>query len=66
MSKTIKRPTFTIKEVAEFLGIHERTVLGYVRDNKIIAVRIGRRWEIHQECLDDFLKGKNNKEDKNV
>ncbi|GAB4587310.1 helix-turn-helix domain-containing protein [Nocardia sp. IFM 10818] len=45
---------FSVEEVAERLGLHVRTVRGYVRDGKLAAVRIGKQYRIAQADLEAF------------
>lgn len=41
-------------EVAELLGLHVRTVRGYVRDGRLPAVRIGKQYRISEQDLRAF------------
>ncbi|WP_067570557.1 helix-turn-helix domain-containing protein [Nocardia acidivorans] len=45
---------YSVEEVAERLGLHVRTVRGYVRDGKLPAVRIGKQYRIAQADLEAF------------
>ncbi|MBL1077961.1 helix-turn-helix domain-containing protein [Nocardia sp. 2] len=45
---------FSVEEVADRLGLHVRTVRGYVRDGKLAAVRIGKQYRIAQADLEAF------------
>lgn len=42
------------EQVAELLGLHVRTVRGYIRDGRLHAVRIGKQYRIAQSDLDAF------------
>lgn len=42
------------EQVAELLGLHVRTVRGYVRDGRLRAVRIGKQYRIARADLDAF------------
>ena len=43
-----------MEQVADLLGLHVRTVRGYVRDGRLKAVRIGKQYRIAQADLDAF------------
>ncbi|MFJ1702371.1 helix-turn-helix domain-containing protein [Kitasatospora sp. NPDC088346] len=42
---------YSVEQVAELLGLHVRTVRGYVRDGRLKAVRIGKQYRIAGEDL---------------
>ncbi len=42
-------------EIAEMLGLHVRTVRGYVRDGRLPATRIGKQYRISDRDLREFL-----------
>ena len=42
---------YSVEQVAEFLGLHVRTVRNYVRDGRLKAVRIGKQYRIAREDL---------------
>ncbi|GAA3387160.1 helix-turn-helix domain-containing protein [Streptomyces roseoviridis] len=44
----------TVEQVADLLGLHVKTVRGYVRDGRLPATRVGRQYRIRQEDLDAF------------
>ncbi|QFG27191.1 helix-turn-helix domain-containing protein [Actinomadura sp. WMMB 499] len=37
---------YSVEEVADLLGLHVRTVRGYIRDGRLKAVRIGKQYRI--------------------
>ncbi|MEC3919874.1 helix-turn-helix domain-containing protein [Nocardia sp. CDC160] len=45
---------YSVEEVADRLGLHVRTVRGYVRDGKLPATRIGKQYRINQADLEAF------------
>ena len=45
---------YSVEEVAALLGLHVKTVRGYVRDGRLDAVRIGRQYRIGADALDAF------------
>lgn len=46
---------YSTEEVAEQLGVHVRTVRGYVRDGRLRAVRFGKQYRITREDLEAFV-----------
>jgi excisionase family DNA binding protein len=48
---------YSAEEVAEQLGLHVRTVRGYVRDGRLNAVRIGKQYRIARADLEALLGG---------
>ena len=49
------RELYSTEEVADLLGLHVRTVRGYVRGGQLRSVRIGRRYRITREDLEAFV-----------
>jgi excisionase family DNA binding protein len=45
---------YSVEQVAERLGLHVRTVRGYIRDGRLKAVRIGKQYRIAPADLDAF------------
>jgi excisionase family DNA binding protein len=45
---------YTVDQVAGILGLHVKTVRGYVRDGRLKAVRIGKQYRIAREDLEAF------------
>ena len=45
---------YSVDQVAERLGLHVRTVRGYVRDGRLKATRIGKQYRIGREDLEAF------------
>ncbi|WP_343947521.1 helix-turn-helix domain-containing protein [Nonomuraea longicatena] len=43
---------YSVEEVAERLGLHVRTVRGYIRDGRLKAVRIGKQYRIARADLE--------------
>ena len=51
----LTRDVMDVREVAEFLGLHPRTVCAYIREGKIRAIRCGRYYRIRRAWVDEFL-----------
>lgn len=45
---------YSVEQVAGLLGLHVRTVRGYIRDGQLHAVRLGKQYRISQADLDAF------------
>ncbi|WP_163505832.1 helix-turn-helix domain-containing protein [Fodinicola acaciae] len=48
---------YSVEQVANLLGLHVKTVRGYVRDGRLKAVRIGKQYRIARADLADFTGG---------
>jgi excisionase family DNA binding protein len=60
MPTTIQGETiYTLKEVAEGLGVHYQTIKGWVSDGKIRATKIGRSYRVTGAELQRLLEGRN-------
>ncbi len=46
---------FTVEEVAQILDVHTRTVRRYIKEEKLIAAKVGGQWRIEQENLKKFM-----------
>ena len=54
----LNQTLYTIEETAELLEVSKRTITTYLRDKRIQAQRIGRRWYFTEESIKDFIQGK--------
>jgi excisionase family DNA binding protein len=45
---------YSVAQVADLLGLHVKTVRGYIRDGRLKAVRIGKQYRITPEDLAAF------------
>jgi excisionase family DNA binding protein len=50
----VEQEWHSVEQVAERLGLHVRTVRGYIRDGRLKAVRIGKQYRIARSDLDAF------------
>ncbi|HEY9263152.1 MAG TPA: helix-turn-helix domain-containing protein [Mycobacterium sp.] len=48
---------YSAEDVAGILGLHVRTVRGYMRDGRLPAVRIGKQYRIAENDLREFTGG---------
>lgn len=44
-----------VADIAQFLGLHEKTIYSYVREGKIRAIRCGRSYRIRREWFLEYL-----------
>jgi excisionase family DNA binding protein len=50
----MEQPWYSVEQVARRLGLHVRTVRGYIHDGKLAAVRIGKQYRVAAADLDAF------------
>jgi len=48
---------YTLTELEEVLGVTHRTLLNYVKEGKLKAVKIGGKWKVTEENLRAFING---------
>lgn len=46
----------TVEEVADLLQVHWQTVLNYIKNGKLKALKLGKGYRIHKSELDQFIK----------
>jgi len=51
----IKNPEISVQEAAEKLGVTERSILNYIRQKEIEALKVGKTWYIKVPSLDAFI-----------
>ena len=56
----MERYLYSVEKVAELLGIHQKTVLRYIKEGKLKANKVGGRWRIHGNDLTSFVGFKEN------
>lgn len=47
---------YTVEQVSELLQVHWQTVLNYIKNGKLKALRLGKGYRIQKEDLDEFIK----------
>jgi len=55
MSDTIK--LYTLQELESILETSTRTLLTYIKQGKLKAVKIGGKWKVSEANLQDFVNG---------
>lgn len=56
MSENIK--LYTLQELEPILEVSTRTLLQYIKEGKLKAVKIGRRWKVSESNLQDYVNGR--------
>ena len=51
-----KLADISVVDAAEKLGVSPRSVLNYIKDKEISAVKVGKSWYINKASLDSFIK----------
>jgi excisionase family DNA binding protein len=47
--------SFGVQHVARALSLHPETVRDFLRTRRIAGFRVGNRWRVRQDVLDDLL-----------
>ena len=47
---------YTVEQIAEMLQVHWQTILNYIKNGKLEAVRLGKGYRISQQAINKFLK----------
>ncbi len=47
---------YTVEQVARLLQVHWQTVLNYIKNGRLEAVKLGRGYRISKDALDSFIK----------
>ena len=50
---------YTLTEVEKILGVSHRTLLRWVTEGKIEAVKVGSRWKVSEDTLKRILEATN-------
>lgn len=48
---------YTLREIEPIIGVTHRTLQTYIYEGKLKANKVGGRWTVTKEQLDDFIKG---------
>ena len=51
-----KSQIMTLREVAQYLGLHVMTVYKLTRGGQVPAAKIGGQWRFKRDVLDDWLE----------
>jgi len=57
-STSVERQPLTIIEAARRLGVHRETVRRSIERREVPAVRLGRRWLVPVQAVEDLLAGR--------
>jgi len=50
---------YTLTELEPILGVTHRTLLTYIKENKIKGVKVGGKWKVSEENVRKFANGEN-------
>ena len=53
---------YTVQEVADLLQVHWQSVLNYIKNGKLKALKLGKGYRISQEALDEFISNHTTKD----
>lgn len=52
---------YTLEEVSEFLNVSVRTLYTYIKTGRLKATKIGGKWIVKEQSLQDLIEGKTDK-----
>ena len=55
----------TLKELAEYLKVNDKTIYRLSSEGKIPAFKVGNNWRFKKESIDRWIEEQNNFQDKN-
>lgn len=56
-ARTRETELLGVEDVAGLVGVKETTVYKWCKEGKLPCLKVGRRWRVRREAIDDFLKG---------
>lgn len=60
----IDKKYYTVQEVADLLKLHWQSVLTYIKNGELEAVKLGKGYRISQQALDSFIAKRTTKKAK--
>ena len=51
-----EKAVMTIKDVAQYLGVHASTIYKYAQEGKLPAFKIGSDWRFHRKFIDQWIE----------
>lgn len=48
-------PTFTLEQISQRYGVCTRTLRNYIKQGRLRATRMGRRYQVTDQALRDFF-----------
>lgn len=61
MKGTLMEKYLTVTEVAERLQVHWQSVLTYIKNGELEAVKLGRGYRISEQAIEEFVKKRTTK-----
>lgn len=55
-TRSNKEKIMTLREVAQYLGLHVMTVYKLTREGRVPAAKIGGQWRFKRDVLDEWLE----------
>ena len=55
-ARSSKESIMTLREVAQYLGLHVMTVYKLTREGRVPAAKIGGQWRFKRDVLDEWLE----------
>ena len=62
----LPRKLYTLEQAGEYLIVPRQTVQKWLREGRIKGVKVGNKWRIPEEALEEFLNSGRPAEDKDM
>lgn len=60
----VDKTYYTVQEVADLLKLHWQSVLTYIKNGELEALKLGKGYRISQKALDAFISERTTKKSK--
>ncbi len=58
MDRAFDTVLYTVDETAAILGCSRRTIMNYIKDQRLPFVKIAGKWKITKDNLEEYVSGK--------
>lgn len=60
----VMRKFYTVQEVADTLQVHWQSILNYIKNGKLEAIKLGKGYRISEQALEKFIADRSTRKKK--